>query len=252
MWKHATGVNFGFTNNGVRFKTWGTRMSGDMDTGLGNSLAMLGLIRSVVTISGITKHALSVNGDDSVLIIESKELGKFKAFMHLFKEFGFNMKLDVHYNLNDVEYCQSKILLTDYGYVMSRNPYRVMSRIGWATQLYPKRRFGDYLYALGMCEKASSWGVPVNYAAGKGVYDASFKSKGQRKLKSMSRKLRKSLERTRYWRTNMEPTISMDVRQRFENLWGLSVEMQLDLENITYGQVQEIPGSVYDKYLYKL
>jgi hypothetical protein len=225
-------------------------MSGDMDTGLGNCIIMNSLIKMYMKLVGIKHYLSSVNGDDSVVLIEADQEKLFRSSMYLWKRFGFNMKCDIVYSLEDVDYCQCKPLLTDYGWVMSRDPKRVLSRIAWSTKLYPKRGFGDYLYALGTCERATSWGVPVNFSAGQNIFDLSFKFKGQRKLRAMSRKLLQSVQRQKYWQCDTPCEISYSTRLRFQRAWNLDPVKQIELENIQYSYYIGIPHSIWVRYSY--
>ena len=226
LWS-KTYVNKGFTKHGVRYKTWGTRMSGDMDTGLGNSLIMYACICEFLKQSQISKYAMSVNGDDSVIVIESKDLHLAKAGMTIWRDFGFNMKFDFTTDFNQVEYCQSKPLLTDYGWVMARNPVRLLSRIGFNNTMIPRRRVNDYMYTLGLGEQAASYGVPIGWAIGAKL------SGYHGKVLALSRKKYLSYTKQRHWMKGYrEP--SMEVRHRYETVWGISVSEQLDIESFKF------------------
>jgi len=225
MWG-KTRVNYGRTKRNVKFKTYGTRMSGDMDTGLGNSLLMYWLIREYLRVNGIVKYAMSVNGDDSVIVISIADLGKAQN-ISIFKEYGFNMKFGVSMGLQEFEYCHCKMVETDYGWVMSRDPSRLISRTGWSNHKRSGRAAKDYLYSLAMGELAVNYGLPIGYAYGQKLL--AYSGKAQQVV--MSRKKRLYLEKQRFWKNFDTAKISERTRNSYYVTWGILPEDQIRIEN---------------------
>lgn len=251
LWSH-TYVNYGATRNRVRFKTTGTRMSGDMDTGLGNSELMYCYLTVFLSSVGIKYYTFSVNGDDSYVVIERRDLYKITSNMDKWELMGLRMKMSYTDVFEELEFCQSKPLLTDYGWTMARDPRRVLTRTGWATTFYGKKAYANYVFALGIGELATNWGVPINARVGYALMKLG-RRRGARFREDISRKMRISLENQRYWRHFEYPTISDAVRYRFHRSWGVSFVDQKRVES-DYCVLDNmgVTADQYDAYMYLL
>nr|UGN61046.1 RNA-dependent RNA polymerase [Pea enation mosaic virus 2] len=93
----------------VRYKVRGRRMSGDMDTSLGNCVLMVLLTRNLCKILGIP-HELFNNGDDCIVFFDRCHLEKFNnAVKPYFSDLGFKMKVEPPVDvLEKVEFCQTQ------------------------------------------------------------------------------------------------------------------------------------------------
>lgn len=113
----AEGAGFGYSLNGVR-------MSGDMDTALGNCMSMCAMTWSFMNWIGVRKYSYANDGDDGVLIIESSELQTvLEQFPAFFKRLGFTMKLEGLARIfEQIEFCQSRPVFDGKGYRMVRVP----------------------------------------------------------------------------------------------------------------------------------
>lgn len=151
--------NKGFSGSGIRYSVRGTRMSGDYDTGLGNTYVNAGGIETVMADSGITKYDYLLDGDDSVIIIEASDLWKYNH--GLWMTLGFDTKKVVVTELEDVEFCQCKLVNVNGVYRFIRNPRRVISHSMVCLKRYRGPRFNNWRSAVGMCELALNQGVPV-------------------------------------------------------------------------------------------
>lgn len=103
------------SRNGIRVNVEGCRMSGDANTSLGNSILNYMMLRYCFPDSIIL-----VNGDDSIVFGGRQH--------HSFTEVGMKSKMNMAYTMNDLEYCQQKPVLTEEGWVMMRDPSRVLNR----------------------------------------------------------------------------------------------------------------------------
>jgi hypothetical protein len=121
--------NKGFVRCGdgtIRYEVNGSRMSGDMNTALGNCLIMCALVWEYMRSLGlgVDDYALANNGDDCVVIFEEHHLVAFQQGLDgFFLEFGFEMTVeDPCYELEAIEFCQCHAVWTPYGYTMVRDP----------------------------------------------------------------------------------------------------------------------------------
>nr|QTJ63713.1 RNA-dependent RNA polymerase [Dipteran tombus-related virus] len=62
------------SNHGCKHTTIGTRMSGDTNTSIGNTLINLGILKYCLYMYGIEKYELYVNGDDSLIMLEQQDV----------------------------------------------------------------------------------------------------------------------------------------------------------------------------------
>jgi len=245
LWKH-TFVNYGGTNKGISFKTHGTRMSGDMDTGLGNSIIMY-IMLTVYLERVTTKYSILVNGDDSLVVVEADALEQLKD-LTIFKEFGFNMKFEYTDNIHHAEFCQSRMIYTDYGPMMARNPARIMGRTGWITRLMSDRNCREFVASLGRCERAASWGVPIASIMANHMIALSPNSPISKFLNIWRRE---QYEGGKILYRAYKPTISLGTRLSFAEAWGLTPDEQIKYEEaITVQPGTKISPAQWSDYNY--
>nr|QZZ63355.1 hypothetical protein [Leuven wasp-associated virus 4] len=147
--------NVGYTKGGIRYKVKGTRMSGDYDTGLGNSLINDYLL---FTAFSHVKHRRYLDGDDSIIIIEKCDLGKID--FGIFSKMGFDSKIDIVTDPSRIEFCQSRLCLSPTP-TFTRNPWRALSHLCVSTKVYPPKFWPALMESRLMCELAVSKGVPI-------------------------------------------------------------------------------------------
>lgn len=155
-------VNKGFTKNGTKYKTTATRMSGDQNTGLGNSIINYAMLAAFLDHFGL-KGSLYVDGDDSVVIIE--DYGK-SYNLEFFAQFGMKTKGNTVDEFSQVEFCQTRPVELDHGWTMVRNPLRLILRTPWTTKQLTTRNIPHYLSSVGRCELALGMGAPIGQYLG--------------------------------------------------------------------------------------
>lgn len=118
---------FGNVGDGsVEFTTNGVRMSGDMNTSLGNCVLMTALTASYADEIGCNV-LLANNGDDCVYFMEREDLDKFMSGITLwFREMGFTMVMeDPVYEIEQISFCQTSPVWVGpdaFDYIMVRDP----------------------------------------------------------------------------------------------------------------------------------
>ncbi len=112
----------------IRYETLGCRMSGDMNTSLGNVLIMCAMIWSYFRER--VKYELFNDGDDCVIIMETGDLPVMEGFSKWFGEMGFDMKVEQPvFKLEHIEFCQCRpVLVANDDCVMVRNPFSALSK----------------------------------------------------------------------------------------------------------------------------
>lgn len=159
---------FGAAPDGeLQYTTDGCRMSGDMNTGLGNCLLMCAMIYCYMQSRGIHKFSLANNGDDCVVFMEREDLATFSENVTpWFLTMGFNMVVEAPvYELEQIEFCQTKPVWVGpaiHDYIMVRNPEVGICKDTVSLIPHVNRKvFLEWLGAIGEGGLALAGGVPV-------------------------------------------------------------------------------------------
>lgn len=152
----------GVTQFGIKYELDGTRCSGEYNTGMGNSLISVTMITHVLRRMGIRKFRIIVNGDDSVIFIESRDLLVFKLlFKGYFSDLCMDMKLDrICYIFEQIEFCQCQPVYIGGEWRLIRNPKRLISRSTVMINDFSKS-VERYYASLSLCELALNVGCPM-------------------------------------------------------------------------------------------
>lgn len=163
MWqRNNRGV--GYCDDGkLRFKVKGKRFSGDMNTALGNVLIMCGMVWAYARLRDV-KIRLINNGDDCVIIMESRDLDCFtKGLKEWFADLGFRMTSEVPvYSLEAIEFCQMHPIRTQRGWTMVRNIATAREKDSICLKaLANEAALRKWMLAIGECGLALCAGVPI-------------------------------------------------------------------------------------------
>lgn len=155
-------VGTSYTPEGrVTYKVKGCRMSGDMNTSLGNCLIMCGMVWELCQQLGCPAR-LANNGDDCMLIVprswEQRVRDKIASW---FLDFGFTMKVeDTVYEFEQIEFCQTRPVFASNRWVMTRDYRVVMDKDTFC--LHPDNMpYERWLRGVGTAGLALASGVPV-------------------------------------------------------------------------------------------
>jgi len=154
--------------DGVLFyKIRGTRMSGDVNTSLGNCLLSTSILSDFISyIRELEPVLIRVinDGDDSVLFFERKYLELIKTSVRPFcLQYGFRMTVeDPVFELEHVVFCQSQPVWGGDGYVMIRDPRVSLAKDCVALQPLDNVKISEmWLAAVGLCGLAVMGGFPI-------------------------------------------------------------------------------------------
>ncbi|APG76194.1 hypothetical protein 2 [Beihai tombus-like virus 4] len=150
----------------LKYKVNGCRMSGDMNTSLGNVIIMCSLMYSYFKDKNMLgKISLLNDGDDCVIIMEQKRLKEFtRGLKDWFLRMGITMEFDGVYNtLEEVEFCQARpVFNEELGYVLTPRPSkRLYSDVISTKMMKSKKVYRKQLGAIAGCGLAMSGGVPI-------------------------------------------------------------------------------------------
>lgn len=213
------------SRHGVKYKLRGTRLSGDFNTGLGNTVINEEMFESILADWGIELFELLLDGDDSVIIIEREDL--HKVDMSLFKYYHMKTKLNVVDRFEDVEFCQCKPVEVEPGqWTMARNPVRFLQH--FTTQRNdngPEKWSTVAGYAL--CEFVANNGVPVLSVLCAEVYKHLEKRQINFKHSGLSKQMLRPLQYE-----HRIISITPEARASFAKAWGIEVPQQIALETM--------------------
>lgn len=227
----------GYTADGrIKYTVEGGRMSGDMNTSLGNCVLMCSMIHAYALEKQVSIQ-LANNGDDCVVFMESGDLGKFMDSLgEWFLAMGFNMAVEKPcYQFEEIEFCQTHPIFVGPGkddYLMVRHPKWGLAKDTMCVHdyLHP-RMFRGWMHAVGTGGMAMSGGVPVfqefysaYLRAGKYVktVDINHDSWGFRQLsKGMDRGYQPVSPHTRasfYWAFGVTPDEQMELEKFYRRV----------------------------------
>uniref|UniRef100_V5GP63 RNA-directed RNA polymerase n=1 Tax=Anoplophora glabripennis TaxID=217634 RepID=V5GP63_ANOGL len=230
--------NTGYSKFGIKYRTKGTRMSGDCDTACGNSVINGDVLYGFLTESGVEKYDIILDGDDSVVIVEATDIEKLDYT--LFGRMGFDTKHEVVKDIDEVEFCQCKIILAQQP-VWVRNPARVLSHSSVSRKKFANKTYERWLSAVGQCEVASNRGVPVVQAYGEQLAALSDKPLVDDELRY----------RWEAYPTRSSLPVLADARDTFALCFGVHHEIQLLMEQHDYTAnafCSKIIGTEYEQF----
>lgn len=150
----------------IRYKTEGCRMSGDMNTAMGNCLLACAITHGFCREIGL-KARLINNGDDCVLICDGKRAAEVRSgIVKHWRKFGFQCELECDATkIEKVEFCQMQPVFcpNKYGnYIMVRNPHISLAKdtysVGaWNGIDHAKK----WTRAVGQCGISLTGGIPI-------------------------------------------------------------------------------------------
>nr|WKV33720.1 MAG: RNA-dependent RNA polymerase [Riboviria sp.] len=142
------------TQTGIKYSVKGTRMSGDVNTGLGNTVIAEAIVRAWASHHGV-RVVPFVDGDDIIVILERGNIPPLD-----FSDWGMECTAEI-LEPEHLTHCHSKIIWIGNRPRMVRDPWRAISHGACTVRNYPSHILRPLLAAMGKCELACSHGVPV-------------------------------------------------------------------------------------------
>jgi len=231
-------MNIGSTSNGVSYKTMFTRMSGDQNTGLGNSIINYAMTKALLV--GI-KHCLYIDGDDFLIFVEREDVDRIDP--KAYEQFGMSTKLDsVATEIEYVDFCQCRPVFNGVAYTMVRSPFRMLERVQWGVGKFAKPYIVNYLTSIGQCCLSLGMGLPVEQYVGYKLSQLNGRRKVITDMHYIANRMPHRVGKARL----VEP--ALQVRLSYEKAWGLSIPLQKELESASVNLEPNIPKLVYPQY----
>lgn len=211
--------NRGITQNGIYFKKYGSRASGDYTTSDGNSLLNFLMLRSFM---GDIKCHIFDCGDDSLIILDQTDLKLVKP-LDYFNIFGMECECDrIATVFEDINFCQCNPVKINGTYRFVKDPLRTMSRTTVCPSQYTKC-LNRYMSGIGLCELASNVGVPILQAWSlRLLFDSGF----DKPLGSVDKQFALFTDLEKIEITN----IDFETRLSFQEAFNITIIEQLELE----------------------
>lgn len=199
------------------------RMSGDMDTALGNCLLMSAMVYSYCKHKGIAHEAID-NGDDITVIMEKRDHEVFvDGLVEWFLELGFKMKIENTTTiLEQLEFCQMTPICRNGKWVFTRQLKSISKDI---TFICDKDEIPGRLDMIGTAGMICCSGIPVYYEFYKAL---------KRMGTATTRQLNGDNSWTSFWGKGMSDShqVNDSTRVSFYRATGLSPERQCHLEEL--------------------
>lgn len=221
---------FGRTAEGnVKYSISGTRLSGVINTGLGNCILASEMCIAYCRERGVD-FRLANNGDDCVIFLNKRDLSKFSDGLSLwFREMGFNMVVEEPvYELEEVVFCQAQPVFDGRSWVMVRDPRSAIAKD--CVSLKPWRNEKEYqswIKSVGMSGRALAGGIPIYNE----FYSSFVQAGGDARPLSMEDP---SVGGGLYWMAKgmhrQGLAVSDQARLSFWKAFGIDAQMQLELE----------------------
>lgn len=221
---YNTGVAYCYDGK-VKYKVRGRRMSGDMNTGLGNCLIMCAVIFSAL--NGIYKFALANNGDDCVLFIDS--WNREDAIARIKKVLS-DVNLPTAFEepvtcFEDVEFCQCHPVFDGKDWYMVRDPRTSIDKDGCTLKpVRSKREFNTLRASVAMSGLACAGHMPVY----KEFYSALGRDAGVRVDRDL---VETGLQRLAKGMNMNGSTVTAEARASFFRAFKISPDEQIAMEH---------------------
>lgn len=227
-------TNHCVSRHGLRYTCPGTRMSGDANTSVGNSLLAYACVRMVARAARLTRWDCLVNGDDVVVFLQRSELPRFTANVtDVLAGVGQDVIVGPpcdHWT--EVVMGRAKPILGVRGYFMGRDPFQIMSTAFVSHKHYHEPIGGlraIKTIALGLLVLYE--GVPVIQAYARSIVDklANYKTM-EGVLDDETARMVDRARSGRDWDQCGTSPISLDSRLAYYAAFGLSADHQRYLE----------------------
>ncbi len=145
----------------ISYQVIGSRMSGDMNTGLGNCVIMCAAVYSAL--QGID-FELANNGDDIVIICETSDRDEvISRMLEFMPSIGFPITMEEPvYELEKLEFCQTQCVWNGVEWKMVRNPVNCLDKDN--TSLKPirnEREWNTLRKSVSQCGLALAGDMPL-------------------------------------------------------------------------------------------
>jgi len=220
----------------VTYEVNGRRMSGDMNTSLGNKLLMCAMVWEYCRHAGV-KASLANNGDDCVVFMRRRYAAKFVAGLDKwFREMGFTMKVEPTVEVfEQIEFCQQRPVYDGSVWVMTRSPIKGLAKDLMMIGVNPvavRQDYSGWAKGVGVAGLAAYGGMPVVQEVYKWMSSLQGKAREINTYSGIGAAANGSV------RTYKEPTA--ECRASYYLAWGLTPLRQVIMEKQIRAAVMDL------------
>nr|WRQ19766.1 MAG: RNA-dependent RNA polymerase [Grapevine umbra-like virus 3] len=221
-----------------KYAVEGRRMSGDMDTALGNCLLMVAMVWTYGKNLWL-RHQVMDNGDDIIVFMEASEAKRFlKGIPEFFGGLGFKMTVEPPvFEFEHIEFCQTKPCWNGQEWVMCRGIPALSKDLVCTIGV---ESLHCWLHEVGNCGLALCQGVPVLQEAYTWMRKQGGSSNARGHAGFASGMQRMAIGLVPKWRE-----VTGDARVSFWKMTGILPDHQMALEAM-YRELGEVSG-IYNK-----
>lgn len=152
-----------FPTTQIRYEIHGTRMSGDMNTSMGNVALMCCMCLVYMRTHFPFKYRYINNGDDCGFIIEREHLNLLDNIPKVFDMWGFPMTVEAAVDIFErIEFCQTRPVYDGTRYIMVRDPIKCITKDQIICQpVTSKEHFDQHRKSVSDCGLAICGNIPV-------------------------------------------------------------------------------------------
>jgi len=230
----------GYVGDGkVKYVVDGGRMSGDMNTSLGNCIMMCAMIY-VRSKNVNVKIRLLNNGDDCVIIMEQSDLSAFvQGLIEEFHTYGFHIVVEEPvYDFEKISFCQMQPVFDGSKHVMCRDPGLAFAKDAFCVRSVTTiKEMREWIGSVGKGGLSIAAKLPMFQE---------FYSMFVRNSYGECRKDISDIGGLYYWNNNMDRKVSRitpEARSSFYFAFGVSPSMQIEFERYmrTYKLLNQTP-----------
>ena len=248
-------INKVTTTRGIKYTTLGKRMSGDMNTALGNCVLMVCMLALYFEDKDWMWDCLD-DGDDICVIVESGNLSRFLGEVgNHFQLLGMDLKVDGFTEVfEEIEWCQCRPVNVGGTWKFIRSPAKVMSGalVGnkWV-QMVSERSRRALANTIGLCEAILNQGVPVLSAFAQAIVRNAATARQAKidQAEQLIYRVRREIGKS--WLSTIpvveSACITTQSRHSFSKAFGIDIDTQLrwesKLDGWTFGFGEPEPQS---------
>jgi len=220
-----------FTDDGfcINYRHKGGRMSGDINTSLGNKLLMCGMMYEMIHQFNLENMCyLANNGDDCVLFCESHVVERVQnGLPRWFLNRGYTMEVEPPAKeFENLEFCRSKPVMTKHGWKMVRILDSISRDASSMRNLNGAKAMDEFLCAIGVCNGIINDGVPILSVMAKRMRELSRLEKIQNMREHFDENMLMRIGK----QTRMDSEITERARISFYKAFGVHPEQQINIE----------------------
>jgi hypothetical protein len=218
-----------FTRSGLKYTVFGRRMSGDMNTALGNCVLMITMMAWAMRQLGLrpSQWRMADDGDDCCIMVEEEHAHLVaNGLQGLFLRLGHDLKVEgIARTLEEVTLCAGRPIRVGGQRVMVLNPRRAIGKSRVGIKSRDPRFMRDYVHTMGVCQLALYSGVPVLQA-----HALALKRAGTKTLRELPGAYLYRLAHMERPDLVQATAISEEARLDFAVAFGIDIQSQLAAE----------------------